>query len=1482
MENVILKVSLSDGNALNRLAQIDNIVKQLNGRVVSIKTDKDAETKIQQQINALTGVSTSAKNAAQSAGVFERAWMNASDKTSSYLEKLGTQIGSVNVKLTQGTAGFTRYIRSMDGMRNATVKADGVISVAGDSFQRYTATVKNSDGSFQNYTYAVNRATGATYQLEKGVTSVDTSATHMGDTFGNLVTKIAKWAALTTLVYTPVRAFKNAVDELKNVDTELVTIQKVTNYTAEEMQRLAASAYDVAAAYGSTASNYLNSVSEFAKAGYSDLSASLGQLALKTQVVGDVDKETANQFLLSVDAAYQYAGSVEKLGAVLDGANELGNKYATSVQKIAEGMGIVSSVAKSAHTDVGDLAAAIGTITAVTQRSGTEAARALRAIYLNILGNTQITLDDDSDETWTAEEIQAMSDALTKFNIATRETVDGVEKLRDPMAVIGDMAAQWKAGVISEAELNDLIQDLGGKLRSNQLLALIQNWDMFESMRTDFANAAGSADQEFDIYLNSWEAKLNQLSAAWTKFVSEFGIEDFIKDIITLGTNLLNLADNGFVHTAVEAATLVAVLVALVKIVGALKGAAAASRAWAALSLIFAETAAGAGLLNSTMLVLNTTLLASPLFWVAAGGLLIFSLVKILDNVVVSVKNLNEAIEETNGQIDQVSAKIAELEAAGASETVIDIYRKKLSLLKKDLNELSEQKFHLQFSEGEYFEGLDADTGEAIIRNRVQNLIDRLQDLKQQQSEITSSTKNAVEKYEELEKKIQDVDEQLLDYYLVLAEAAEAGYTFTETEESLYMQLAKLYGSQEDVIRATVQMAAAKLEAADDVYELIESLEDEAKQAGMTKDELVKLVAQAVIFNNTDLDVSQKIAALQQLAAQAGITSSMLNGTMAGDQYRGYIKTQKLKGMTDEEAKASYWQYVYDDMFNRPAVEEAEASPQTDSGRTSASSKGKSGSKTDKELERLKDVVSLRKSELSLMQERGDSTEDQIAKMREIQAGLHAQAEYLRSIGGDQADINALSTEHWKITNEINDLLEEQAEAQKKAWEELEDYVDDILDKAKDARDERIAAIDEQIDGLKKAKEEEDDLLTLEEKRLAVEKARKELLNAQNERTVRQIQADGSWEWVADQSAVQSAQDALDKAEDELKEFEQELAYNAVIDSLEAEKERINQEYDAFEAEWEAIKDSIAEPSRDIAEILADISENGAPAMQEAVNSVTEMLDGLAQYIGGATGAQKGSPGMGAGADGGGTGGLDGGYSFGSSYNANTDYLAEALKAASSGDLDAAQELWQRRGDKVAAQGDDRGTSQKDAWDKIMDAYAAAGGSGKGDRDEIGTAGSGSGKGETAAKKASVRPDMSRDTSNAGKTVTKGNYSITYNEYGYARKAVKAYDSGGVAKGLGVMVKDTTEDEIVLGPETTRKVLDPGSNEKFISFTKSLGLLFGTVDRKDAQNAVPGSVSTTDRHDVNYFINGVKVGNDMADQPLSRILSVLPIHTESN
>lgn len=345
-------------------------------------------------------------------------------------------------------------------------------------------------------------------------------------------------------------SFREALTEMKAVDSELVAIRKVTGATKAEMDALANSAYTVAKNLGATASQYLNAVAEFSRAGYGEQADQLGELAIMAARVGDTTQQTANQFLLSVDAAYKYNGSIESLTKVLDGANEIGNRFPTSVEKIAEGLGKVAPIAAQAHVGIDELTAAIGTITAVTQRSGQEASTALRALFLNIMGDTKTEIEDGAK--WTAGEIEGLRDILREYAPEVIAAADATGTLINPMEAIGALAQSMESGFLTEQKLMDMINDIGGKLRSSQLLALVQNWDKYQQMLGTYAESTGSAMEEYSFYLDSWEAKTNQLNAAWTDFVQR-GLEtDTIKGFMDVLIEVIeHLGDFGSVLSVV-------------------------------------------------------------------------------------------------------------------------------------------------------------------------------------------------------------------------------------------------------------------------------------------------------------------------------------------------------------------------------------------------------------------------------------------------------------------------------------------------------------------------------------------------------------------------------------------------------------------------------------------------------------------------------------------------------------------------------------------------------------------------------------------------------------------------------------------------------------------------------------------------------------------------------------------------------------------
>ena len=129
---------------------------------------------------------------------------------------------------------------------------------------------------------------------------------------------------------------------------------------------------------------------------------------------------------------------------------------------------------------------------------------------------------------------------------------------------------------------------------------------------------------------------------------------------------------------------------------------------------------------------------------------------------------------------------------------------------------------------------------------------------------------------------------------------------------------------------------------------------------------------------------------------------------------------------------------------------------------TSSSSKSSSSSSSkstkDEYLESLKSVVSLRESELTLMEHQGASQDEQFAKIRQIQDAIHDEADYLRSIGASQEEINKLSSEWWKWEEKIVSAQEKAAENAKKAAEDAEKERQKAEEEAKKAAEEAVKA----------------------------------------------------------------------------------------------------------------------------------------------------------------------------------------------------------------------------------------------------------------------------------------------------------------------------------------------------------------------------------------------------------------------------------------
>lgn len=1243
-----------------------------------------------------------------------------------------------------------------------------------------------------------NRLASETQKTQRSFHQMNATAQQTQGILDSIAAKFTLANLATMAIYKVTTAFGDALDTMKEVDTQLVDIQKVTDYSDKQMQQLSATAYDLASNMGRTADEVLASSVEFARAGYKDQIEDLSELSILLQNIGDVDNTTANQFILAADAAWDLGGSTENLMPILDGLNEITNKNATDMGKLAEGVTVAASVFANAGESVDTFAAMLGTTTAATQRSGTEMARGLRTILMNI---RQIKGETEDGELIDGESIANASKALKEYaNISTMTNGE----LRKSSDVLAELAGKW--GSLDSVAQSAIGEALAGKRQANVLNALMSNWDMYEKMLEDYTNGAGSALQENEIYLDSWEAKSKRLSSTWVEFVS-------------------HMVDTGAIKSGLDG------IILLVEVLDTDIGRAV---------ITVAALSAGVVVLQKGFSKLNTVMKANPLFWkaaaVIAGVMAVVTafdaLTTTYDEHIEKIEELNSQYEETQSEIDELTAKIEENNAviAGtkpladgesveflqqqneALENQIALLKEKQALVEEERNQEIRDTFEsrtfnastegLIFDKNQAqkeFDELDRQWKEHLDKSRyggstlTQQEADDLYYRRAQASNNLTSAEQALdnergqvldyrEKIEELSQEIDKLnakpllsDEEERRLQDAKTELTDIGIELSDIRQD-YTGNDSLTAEMDELIEKTVQYTETAQQGAQEVSDTVNaaamSISDYADAVSALNTEIDNLQSAYTTLTNAVNEYNESgyisIDTFQQLLELGPEYYSLLVNE-SGQLSLNTEAYQKLTAAKIENMAISQSLEVVQQALDYAAQGQAEALNNL-------------LNITNDNTNATWGLVNAKLSAIAAYEREGTVAEGTTASLEKyVKTMRQASQAAIAGIGAGYTGKSSGSSAS-SAKNTASSLLSE-----------LNQAVNKELEKAKEAMQAQVDAIDAQIDALKAARDLEKTQLDIEEKKLAVMKAQEELTRVSNERTVRMLVGD-EWQWVADQGAVESAEEALKTAQDDLREAQIELAYQQQLAELERQKEAIQAQYKAYEEQWKALQESMQEPTRDINEILADIAKNGTPEMKAQVENVAALLAQLGVAINSAIasiGSRRSSS--------------SGSSNSSSNYNPSTG---------------------------------GGGMTNTPAYD--------------------------TGKGSVSSGVGHGIAGSMNSAHSAGSSTSSG----------VGLGLGKFFDSGGVADGRGMMPKGPVGKELVLGPDMTAKILSPMKNGQFEGFVDSLEHMF-TMSSKFApkQGETP-----SDSHDINYYINGVKIGESEKNKPLAQVLSTLSLH----
>lgn len=254
-------------------------------------------------------------------------------------------LGSTQLSAGAGTDAIKKELTDVV---MATTQGKASIKSFNAETNTLTYTLRTGKGEFTQYTASVRQADGALVSV-RGTT---TKAMGVFEALGQKIKQYSYYFTGSMMFYRVIAWVREGITAVKEIDSALTELKKVTDETEESYGRFLDTAAKTASKVGSTIKDVVSSTADWARLGYSMEDAH--QMAESTQVLMNVsefdDVSKATDSLISSIQAFKYTAE-ESMG-VVDILNTIGNNYAISTADLA------TSLTKSS----GSLVAANGTL----------------------------------------------------------------------------------------------------------------------------------------------------------------------------------------------------------------------------------------------------------------------------------------------------------------------------------------------------------------------------------------------------------------------------------------------------------------------------------------------------------------------------------------------------------------------------------------------------------------------------------------------------------------------------------------------------------------------------------------------------------------------------------------------------------------------------------------------------------------------------------------------------------------------------------------------------------------------------------------------------------------------------------------------------------------------------------------------------------------------------------------------------------------
>ena len=396
--------------------------------------------------------------------------------------------------------------------------------------------------------------------------------------FDSIKTGITNFMGFNQVLNLTKRAISEAANHIKSLDTVMNGIAIVTDMTTADLWNQVDAYSKVAQTYGTSIQGAYEVSKIYYQAGYDTADVmTLMNETLKLSKISGLDYATTTDYMMTAMRGFKL--EMEDASRVVDVYSNLAAHTAVSQQELAEAMTRTASSMESVGSTFEETSSMIATMVAVTRESASNIGSAMKSIasrYGELTKNPAGFQDLEGEE----YSFNKVDQALQSVGISMKDT-NG--QFRSFTEVILELSDVWND--LTSVQQRYIATQMAGNRQQSRFLALVSNGDL---LRENLENALNSEDvgtlQALE-YLDSLQAKIEQVQVAYQQFYTTIGIEDAWKSTLGWIKNIidnLNALPKVFGKLPVSAGIAIANLISVIKNL-LLSGLASVSHNWSQL-----------------------------------------------------------------------------------------------------------------------------------------------------------------------------------------------------------------------------------------------------------------------------------------------------------------------------------------------------------------------------------------------------------------------------------------------------------------------------------------------------------------------------------------------------------------------------------------------------------------------------------------------------------------------------------------------------------------------------------------------------------------------------------------------------------------------------------------------------------------------------------------------------------------------------------